>query len=128
MDIKQEVFYADFQWDRIIEAVNNINIRYTEVSKFPEVRRDLALLIDKSISFQDLEQLAYQAEKNILKDVNLFDVYGYNQSDKIPDGKKSYALSFTLQDKTATLNDKQIDQIMEKLINTYKEKLGASIR
>ncbi len=128
MDIKQEVFYADFQWDRIIEAVNNINIRYTEVSKFPEVRRDLALLIDKSISFQDLEQLAYQAEKNILKDVNLFDVYGYNQSDKIPEGKKSYALSFTLQDKTATLNDKQIDQIMEKLINTYKEKLGASIR
>jgi phenylalanyl-tRNA synthetase beta chain len=125
MDIKQEVFYADFSWEVILEAVKTVNISYTEVTKFPEVRRDLALLIDKAITFQQLEQLAYQSEKIILKDVNLFDVY---EGDKLPEGKKSYALSFTLQDETATLNDKQIEKIMDKLMKTYKEKAGADIR
>ncbi len=126
MDIKQEVLYADFNWELAIEAVKKNNMLfYKEVPKFPEVRRDLALLIDKAIQFEQLEQLAYQAEKNILKDVNLFDVY---EGDKLPSGKKSYALSFTLQDENATLTDKQIDRIMEKLMKTYKEKVGAEIR
>lgn len=125
MDIKQEVLYADFNWDLILEAVKKSNVMYTEVPKFPEVRRDLALLIDKAIQFEQLEQLAYQSEKSMLKNVNLFDVY---EGDKLPAGKKSYALSFTLQDETATLTDKQIDKIMEKLMKTYQEKAGAEIR
>ncbi len=125
MDIKQEVFYADFNWDTILECLKNVKITYTEVPKFPEVRRDLALLIDKTIKFEQLAQLAYQSEKNMLKDVNLFDVY---QGDKLPTEKKSYALSFTLQDETATLTDKQIEKIMEKLVKTFQEKVGAEIR
>ncbi|MES2284182.1 MAG: phenylalanine--tRNA ligase subunit beta [Bacteroidota bacterium] len=125
MDIKQDVFYADFNWDLIIERLKKTNIMYTEVPKFPEVRRDLALLIDKAVQFEQLEQLAYQTEKNMLKSVNLFDVY---QGDKLPAEKKSYALSFTLQDESATLTDKQIEKIMEKLIKTYQEKVGAEIR
>ncbi|MGZ4035321.1 MAG: phenylalanine--tRNA ligase subunit beta [Bacteroidia bacterium] len=125
MDIKQEVFYADFNWEQIIEAVKKTNVMYSEVPKFPEVRRDLALLIDKTIQFEQLEQLAYQSEKNMLKNVNLFDVY---EGDKLPEGKKSYALSFILQDESATLTDKQIEKIMEKLMKTYKEKAGAEIR
>lgn len=125
-DIKQEVFYADFNWDLVLEAVKkNKSLMYSEVPKFPEVRRDLALLIDKSVKFEQLEQLAYQAEKGLLKSVNLFDVY---EGDKLPSGKKSYALSFTLQDENATLTDKQIEKIMEKLMKTYKEKAGAEIR
>jgi phenylalanyl-tRNA synthetase beta chain len=125
MDIKQEVFYADFNWDLIIEAVKKTHVMYTEVPKFPEVRRDLALLIDKAIQFEQLEQLAFQSEKNILKNVHLFDVY---EGDKLPAGKKSYALSFILQDEAATLTDKQIEKIMEKLMKTYQEKVGAEIR
>lgn len=126
MDIKQEVFYADFNWDLIVEAVKkNKVLMYSEVPKFPEVRRDLALLLDRSVKFDQLEQLAYQAEKTLLKNVNLFDVY---EGDKLPSGKKSYALSFTIRDDNATLTDKQIEKIMEKLIKTYKEKAGAEIR
>lgn len=125
MDIKMPVYHADFNWDLILEAMKKSSTVYKEVSKFPEVRRDLALLIDKAVQFEQLEQLAYQAEKNILKDVNLFDVY---QGDKLPNGKKSYALSFILQDENATLTDKQIEKIMEKLMKTYQEKVGAEIR
>lgn len=125
MDIKMPVYYADFNWDLILEAMKKSSTLYTEVPKFPEVRRDLALLIDQAIQFEQLEQLAYQSEKNILKDVNLFDVY---QGDKLPNGKKSYALSFILQDENATLTDKQIEKIMEKLMKTYQEKVGAEIR
>lgn len=126
MDIKQEVFYADFNWDLIVEAVKkNKVLMYSEVPKFPEVRRDLALLLDRSVKFDQLEQLAYQAEKTLLKNVNLFDVY---EGDKLPSGKKSYALGFTIRDDNATLTDKQIEKIMEKLIKTYKEKAGAEIR
>jgi phenylalanyl-tRNA synthetase beta chain len=125
-DIKQDVFYADLNWDLIIEAVKkNKPLMYSEVPKFPEVRRDLALLIDKNIKFAQLEQLAYQAEKGLLKSVNLFDVY---EGDKLPKDKKSYALSFILQDENATLTDKQIEKIMEKLMKTYQEKAGAEIR
>ncbi|HET6225407.1 MAG TPA: phenylalanine--tRNA ligase subunit beta [Bacteroidia bacterium] len=126
LDIKQEVFYAAFNWDVIVEAIaTNKPIMYTEVAKFPEVKRDLALLIDKAVPFEQLETLAYQSEKTVLKSVNLFDVY---EGDKLPKGKKSYALSFILQDENATLTDKQIEKIMEKLIKTYQEKVGAEIR
>lgn len=125
-DIKQEVLFADVNWDLVLEAVKKSkNIMYTEVAKFPEVRRDLALLIDSSVKFEQLEQLAYQTEKGLLKAVNLFDVY---EGDKLPAGKKSYAMSFTLQDENATLTDKQIENIMEKLMKIYKEKVGAEIR
>jgi phenylalanyl-tRNA synthetase beta chain len=125
-DLKQDVFYADLNWDLILEAVKkNKPVMYSEVSRFPEVRRDLALLIDKNIKFSQLEQLAYQSEKALLKNVNLFDVY---EGDKLPAGKKSYALSFILQDENATLTDKQIEKIMEKLMKTYQEKVGAEIR
>jgi phenylalanyl-tRNA synthetase beta chain len=126
MDIKQEVYFADFNWDLVLDAITKSKtLMYAEVPKFPEVRRDLALLIDKSIKFEQLEQLAYQAEKGLLKSVNLFDVY---EGDKLPSGKKSYALSFILQDDNATLTDKQIEKIMEKLMKTYQEKAGAEIR
>jgi phenylalanyl-tRNA synthetase beta chain len=126
MDVKQEVFYADINWDLVIEAVKKrANLMYAEVPKFPEVRRDLALLIDKTVKFDQLEQLAYQSEKGLLKNVNLFDVY---EGDKLPSGKKSYALSFTLRDDNATLTDKQIEKVMEKLMKVYQEKAGAEIR
>lgn len=125
MDIKQEVYYADFNWDVILDSLKKVNIMYSEVPKFPEVRRDLALLIDKTIRFEQLEQLAYQSEKSLLKAVNLFDVY---EGDKLPAGKKSYAISFTLQDENATLTDKQIEKIMDKLMKVYKEKTGADVR
>ncbi len=125
MDIKMPVFYADFNWDLVLDAMKNSSTMYSEVPKFPEVRRDLALLIDKVVQFDQLEQLAYQSEKSLLKNVNLFDVY---EGDKLPDGKKSYALSFILQDENATLTDKQIEKIMEKLMKTYQEKVGAEIR
>lgn len=123
--IKQPVFYADFNWDLIIKLIPSKEINYTEVPKFPEVRRDLALLVNKEVTFAEIVKLAYQTEKNILQKVNLFDVY---EGDKLESGKKSYAVSFTLQDKEKTLNDKQIEGIMNKLIKVYTEKLGAVIR
>jgi phenylalanyl-tRNA synthetase beta chain len=125
-DIKSEVFYAVVYWDTVIDLLSKQKtITYTEVPKFPEVRRDLALLIDSKISFDELKEIAVQTERKLLKQVNLFDVY---QGDKLPEGKKSYALSFTLQDNEATLTDTQIEKVMEKLIKTYKEKAGAEIR
>lgn len=124
-DIKQEVFYADFNWDMIIEMSKSSSIRFKEIPKFPEVRRDLALVVDRNVKYELLESLAYQTEKNILKNVNLFDVY---EGDKIEHGKKSYALSFILQDDNATLTDKQVENVMEKLVKTYQEKAKAVIR
>ncbi len=123
--IKQPVFYADFNWDLMIKLIPTKEINYTEVTKFPEVRRDLALLINKEVTFAEIVKLAYQTEKNILQKVNLFDVY---EGDKLEAGKKSYAVSFILQDKEKTLNDKQIEGIMNKLIKVYTEKLQAIIR
>ena len=125
MDIKHEVFYADFNWEAVTEAEKKNTVLYAEVPKFPEVRRDLALLIDKAIKFEQLEQLAYQSEKKLLKSVNLFDVY---EGDKLPQGKKSYALSFTLLDENETLTDAQIEKTMERLMKAYAEKAGAIIR
>ena len=124
-DIKQEVFYADFNWDVIIELTKSSSIRFKELPKFPEVRRDLALVVDSNVKYELLESLAYQTETSLLKNVNLFDVY---EGDKIESGKKSYALSFILQDENATLTDKQVEGVMEKLVKTYQEKAKAVIR
>lgn len=125
MDISQDVFYADFDWDTVVFLASHHKVEYREVSKFPAVRRDLALMLDKEVKFRDIEQLAYQGERNLLKEVNLFDVY---EGDKLEKGKKSYAVSFILQDENATLTDKQIEKIMEKLTKIFSEKLGATLR
>jgi len=124
-DIKQDVYYADFNWDVILELLKKQKTQYKEIAKYPAVRRDLALLLDKKVTFDELEKIAYQAEQKLLKEVNIFDVY---EGDKLEAGKKSYALSFTLQDENETLTDKQIEKTMERLIKAYGEKVGAVIR
>ena len=124
-DIKQQVFYADFNWDNVLKLLKNTKFKYEEVSKFPSVKRDLSLLIDKNIQFKDLLKIALETEKHILKSVNLFDVY---EGDNLPDGKKSYALSFILEDKTKTLSEKHIDKVINKLIRSYQNKIGAEVR
>jgi len=124
-DIKQEVLYADFNWDNIIALIPKTDIVFKPIPKYPEVKRDFALLLDNSVTFDEIHNIAYQTEKNILKSVNLFDVYTGN---KLPKGKKSYAVSFTLQDDKGTLTDKQIDKIMTNLHKRYEKELGAELR
>ena len=125
MDIAQDVFYADLNWDNLMRAIKKNETLYHDISKFPSVSRDLALLIDKSVQFEQIEQIARQTEKKLLKSVELFDVY---EGKNLPAGKKSYAVNFILQDESKTLTDKQIDAIMTKLINNIKQKLGAELR
>ena len=125
MDINTDVYYADFNWDNVLALVGKTKLEYSEIPKFPSVRRDLALLINKAVTYKELEELAYNTERKLLKAVNLFDIY---EGDKLEAGKKSYALSFTLLDEDATLTDKQIDNVMQKLMKTYTEKAGATIR
>ncbi|TDE03350.1 phenylalanine--tRNA ligase subunit beta [Flavobacterium sandaracinum] len=122
--IKQEVFYADFNWNLILKLLSS-KIKYTEIPKYPEVRRDLALLIDQSVTYDRIYSIACQTEKTLLKDINLFDVY---EGQNLPEGKKSYALSFTIQDNSKTLTDVQIDKIMSKLQKNFETELGASLR
>src|SRR6187402_1770421 len=122
--IKQEVFYADFNWATVLKAMSS-KIKYTDIPKYPEVRRDLALLVDQNVTYDAIYNLARQTEKSLLKNVNLFDVY---EGQNLPEGKKSYALSFTIQDTAKTLEDTQIDKIMSKLIKTFETELGASLR
>lgn len=123
--IKQEVLFADLCWEAILEQVKGYKVRYKEIAKYPEVRRDLALLLDDSITFADIYRVAFSAEKDLLKSLNLFDVY---QGDKLPQGKKSYAVSFTLQDNAKTLTDKQIDKTMQRLQTAFEQQLGAALR
>jgi phenylalanyl-tRNA synthetase beta chain len=123
-DIKQEVLFADFNWNLILKLINN-RIRFTDIPKYPEVRRDLALLVDNTVAFDAIYNIARQTEKSLLKDVNLFDVY---EGKNLPEGKKSYAVSFTLQDNTKTLTDEQIDKIMGKLQKSLETEVGASLR
>ena len=122
--IKQEVFFADFNWALILKLIA-AKIKYTETPKYPEVRRDLALLIDQNVTYDNIYNIARQTEKALLKDINLFDVY---EGKNLPEGKKSYALSFTIQDSSKTLTDTQIDKIMSKLQNNFETELGASLR
>jgi phenylalanyl-tRNA synthetase beta chain len=123
-DIKQEVLFADFNWNLILKLINN-KIKFADIPKYPEVRRDLALLVDNSVPFDAIYNMARQTEKSLLKDVNLFDVY---EGKNLPEGKKSYAVSFILQDNTKTLTDEQIDKIMNKLQKNLETEVGASLR
>lgn len=124
-DVNKLVFYAQFNWDNVIKKAAKIKIKYEPVSKFPSVRRDLALLIDKQVTFEALKNIAQKKGGKILKSVNLFDVY---EGDKIEPGKKSYALSFLFVDNQKTLTDKQIEKLMDQLIQSFKTELGATIR
>ena len=124
-DIDNDVFYADLNWQQLMKAIKSVKISYKEISKFPAVRRDLALLLDKKVQFAEIEKIAYETEKKLLKEVELFDVY---EGKNLEAGKKSYAVSFLLQDENQTLNDKQIDKIMQKLIANLQTKLDAKLR
>ena len=124
-DIKVSVFYAEFNWDLIVNAIMNNTVTFKELPKYPEVRRDLALLLDKSVTFDKIQKIAKNTERKLLKQINLFDIF---EDEKIGKDKKSYAVSFTLQDKNSTLTDNQIDGIMNKLIKAFEKELNAVIR
>jgi len=123
--ITQEVIYADFNWDNVINMAKHNSIKFKDIPKYPEVRRDFALLLDDNVTFEAIDTIAKQTEKQLLKDVDLFDVY---QGKNLPKGKKSYAVSFILQDEHNTLTDKQIDKIMNKLQANFEKELGAELR
>ncbi len=125
MDIDFEVYYAELSWTLLMKETKKNKVTFSEISKFPAVKRDLALLLDKSVQFAEIEKIAEESERKLLKEVSLFDVY---EGKNLPDGKKSYAVSFYLQDETKTLNDKQIDAIMQKIRKNLESKLGASLR
>ncbi|MEM9391603.1 MAG: phenylalanine--tRNA ligase subunit beta, partial [Bacteroidota bacterium] len=122
--IKQEIFYADIDWDLLLKQTSN-NIEYQEVSKYPEVRRDLSLVINKSVSYSEIQELALKSERHLLRSINVFDVY---EGKEIGEEKKAYALSFTLQDNQRTLTDKVIDKAMSKMMRLFESELGAVIR
>jgi phenylalanyl-tRNA synthetase beta chain len=123
-DVKQEVFFADFDWDYWVKQ-EKTDFVYQEISKFPEVRRDLSLVINKEVSYQAIQRIAEQVEKNLLKSVSVFDVY---EGKNLGEGKKSYSVSFMLQDESQTLTDKVIDATMDRLIQRFEKELGAVIR
>ena len=123
--ITNEVFFADIYWDNLLKAVKKHVVEYKEISKYPAVSRDLALLVDKTVEFEQIKEIAYSTEKKLLKAVELFDVY---EGKNLPEGKKSYAVNFILQDEQKTLNDKQIDSIMKKLIDNLTKRLNAELR
>ena len=125
MDIDFEVYYAELSWTLLMKETKKNKVTFSEISKFPAVKRDLALLLDKSVQFAEIERIAEESERKLLKEVSLFDVY---EGKNLPAGKKSYAVSFYLQDETKTLNDKQIDAIMQKIRKNLESKLGASLR
>ncbi len=124
-DLKQDVYYAEIDFDALVKSTRKVKITVSELSKFPEVKRDLALLVDKSVSFAELRIAALSADKKLIKSVSLFDVY---DGDKLPEGKKSYALGFILEDKTQTLNDKVIDKVMSNIQRQLEGKCGAQVR
>lgn len=125
MDIDTEVYYAELSWTLLMKEVKKSKVTFSEISKFPAVKRDLALLIDKSVQFSEIEKIASESERKLLKEVSLFDVY---EGKNLPAGKKSYAVSFYLQDEEKTLNDKQIDTIMKKIQTNLETKLNATLR
>lgn len=125
IDIDFEVYYAELSWTLLMKETKKNKVTFSEISKFPAVKRDLALLLDKSVQFAEIEKIAEESERKLLKEVSLFDVY---EGKNLPAGKKSYAVSFYLQDETKTLNDKQIDAIMQKIRKNLESKLGASLR
>ena len=124
-DIDQEVYYAEINWSMLTKKLQKNTVSFKEISKYPAVSRDLALLIDKNVEFAQIEQIARNSEKILLKKVELFDVY---EGDNLPEGKKSYAVNFVLQDETKTMNDKQTDAIMKKIVANLEKQLGAVLR
>jgi len=123
--IDQDVFYININWDYTIELIDNRNIKHKQISKFPEVKRDFSLLINDDVSFDSISKIVKNTDHKCLKEINLFDVY---KGKKLPNGKKSYAISFTLQDNNKTLTEKEIDKIMSKLRNSFEKDLGAELR
>ncbi|MDE6634419.1 MAG: phenylalanine--tRNA ligase subunit beta, partial [Bacteroidaceae bacterium] len=123
--LEQPVYYADLNWKQLMKTIRNQKITATDLPKFPAVSRDLALLIDKSVEFAQIESIAYRTEKKLLREVRLFDVY---EGKNLPAGKKSYAVNFILQDETRTMGDKQIDAVMQKLIHNLTTQLNAELR
>ena len=123
--IKQEVLYVDFDWENVLKVMSKKSFKVKALPKFPAVKRDLSLLLDRKVTFGELYNLAFQSERKLLKEVALFDVY---EGDKLPEDKKSYAVSFLIQDEEKTLNDKQIDKIMQKLQTTFEKNLQATLR
>ena len=124
-DVKQEVYFLEAEFDLLVKATRKHRIAAEELSKFPEVKRDLALLVDRQTTFAALREAAFAAERKLLKSVTLFDVY---EGDKLPEGKKSYALGFVLEDKTRTLDDKTIERVMAGLTAQFERKCGAQGR
>ena len=123
--ISGEVYYADLRWDALMRLSKKNTVTYVELSKFPAVSRDLALLVDKAVTFADIEKVARGAERKLLKRISLFDVY---EGKNLEAGKKSYAVNFVLMDETKTMNDKQTDAIMQKIVAALQKQLGASLR
>ena len=124
-DIDQEVYYAEINWSMLTKKLQKNTVSFKEISKYPAVSRDLALLIDKNVEFAQIEQIARNSEKKLLKKVELFDVY---EGNNLPEGKKSYAVNFVLQDETKTMNDKQTEAIMKKIVANLEKQLGAVLR
>jgi phenylalanyl-tRNA synthetase beta chain len=124
-DISQNVYYGHIEWDLILRIIKNHTISFNELPKYPSARRDLALLLDRSIKFSQIREIALHTEKNLLRDINLFDVY---ESDSLGSNKKSYAVSFILRDDSKTLTDKNIDKVMNNLIKAFERELNAHIR
>ena len=124
-DIDAPVFYADINWDAISELAVKNSVSFQELPRFPQVKRDISMIVDKATSYASIRELAYATEKNLLRDVNLFDLY---EGENIPAEKKSCALSFYLRDDTKTLTDAEIETVVSKLINAFEKKLGASVR
>ena len=125
LDIETDVYYAELSWTLLMKEIKKSKVTFSEISKFPAVKRDLALLLEKNVQFAEIEKIAYETEKKLLKEVELFDVY---EGKNLEAGKKSYAVSFLLQDENQTLNDKMIDKIMSKLVKNLEDKLGAKLR
>ena len=123
--IKQPVFAAEINWQVLFELIKRDKVAFTELPKFPSVRRDLALLLDESVSYADLRAAAFKQAKKLLKQVGLFDVY---RGDKILEGKKQYALSFVIQDTDKTLTDQDTERVMERLLTTFQKDFGAQLR
>jgi len=126
LDVRGEVFFADFRWDNLVKARKKYKLSYEELNKFPSSRRDLALVIDNSVKFSDIVAIARKVGKKLIKDINLFDVY--ENEEQLGAGKKSYAVSFTFENPEKTLKDKEVDKVVNKLIADYESKLGATIR
>jgi phenylalanyl-tRNA synthetase beta chain len=125
IDIDTDVFFGEINLDNLLKKTANRVVRFSEISRFPAVSRDMALLVDKNVTFAQIEQIARKSGKKLLKEVSLFDVY---EGSNLPKGKKSYAVNFVLQDDEKTLTDRQIDEIMQKIRINLEKELGATLR